>query len=349
MKDECVWRYMSLAKYIDVLTTGALFLPKAALLNDETEGKWIARAILLGEKSRWQKANNNAKKILVALETAKSSPDQILLESSRLYQTLSDVDKNSVLGEVLSDVTRVYSDKREEYLRSCVQGWIRNHDNFNATVQQWKTSLAIHRESTYISCWNRADSMSLAMWSLYGGGTESVVVRTTVKKLDRWLQRQATWLKERALTGGVYPISYLTGLQNPDKTLVDDLLGRLTDAEDTTVAQFCIKPDLYAYEQEVRVLVYPIRRITDPVIDPHPDVDGFAMPIRESDSKANREEHLFEAVHLHPMLGPDSMMNRVVRELHTQFGLSSIPIFTDRVEALGSGISLPASKHLARE
>jgi hypothetical protein len=59
MSGQCVWRYVSLAKYIDLLVTRAVFLPKAGLFNDNTEAsgsrmlcKWRKAQVGQGEGKR---------------------------------------------------------------------------------------------------------------------------------------------------------------------------------------------------------------------------------------------------------------------------------------------------------
>lgn len=343
MKKEYVWRYMSLAKYIDLLATRAVFLPKAALLNDETEGKWIAHALLAGEKRRWAKAKGNADRLRAILEVANGDPDQILCHAAALYENLAASEKNSVLLEVLRDLPRAYREKRAEYLETFIQSWTRHHDGYNTRVQQWLTDVAIHRESTYVSCWNRADSMSLAMWNLYGGGHESVAIRSTVQKLESLVQSNVQWLEERSLCGSMCPVHYQAGLKDPDDALIGELLERLGAAKDTSIGQFSIKPDLYAYEQEVRILLYPVRRLTEPLRDPHPTVDGFALPVPSREHSQHPLSELIDAVHIHPMLDSRSMMHRGVRTLHDRLGFSGLPVITDRIEAIGSDMCLEPS------
>ena len=48
-----------------------------------------------------------------------------------------------------------------------------------------------------------ASSMSLAMWEMYGGGSESVAVRSTPSKLKGLIEDNATFAEKQGLAGDV--------------------------------------------------------------------------------------------------------------------------------------------------
>ena len=123
MSNDCVWRYMSIAKYVDLLKTRALFFPSASLFPDETEGKWIGHAYLWGRKQHWQKTKAHADVLQGLLARAGGDKDRILQEAALLYPRLHESEKKSVLGDVLADLVRMYPHKREEYLKGLVESW----------------------------------------------------------------------------------------------------------------------------------------------------------------------------------------------------------------------------------
>ena len=181
-----------------------------------------------------------------------------------------------------------------------------------------------------ISCWNKASSMSLAMWGLYGGGRESVAIRSTVGKLRTLLENSSSFLQRQRLKGEVADLRYIEGLKNPDDGVEDQIYEILEESSCVEVAIFRMKPSLYAYEQEVRVILYPERDIFAPLTDPHPNKNAFPLPMSDD---------FIEEVYVHPMLSEESMMVQGVREINRLFGLS-VPIIVDKIEALGEKVRL---------
>jgi hypothetical protein len=341
MSKDSIWRYMSLAKYVDLLRSRTIFFPKASLFPDETEGKWVAHAFLWGQKQKWQKAKANADILQALLQRAKGDPDRILREGSLLYDRLSEIERKEVLGAVLADLILIYPHKREEYLNGMVESWTRHHDGFNTEVQEWASQVAIHRESTYISCWSRADSTSVAMWNLYGGGTEAVAIRSSVAKLKALLENNSDWLQNQGFDGDVVDVYYVDGLNEPGEDVQGDLMERLSVGKDVRVGEFSVKPSLYEYEREVRAILYPKRGPFEPVINPHPDWSGISLPIGGFTEEGPQSMTSFiESVHIHPTLDSESMMARTLTAINVQFGLKDIPIITDKIEAIGPNMLL---------
>jgi hypothetical protein len=334
---------MSLAKYVDLLHSRAIFFPKASLFPDETEGKWIAHAFLWGQKQHWQRTKVHADTLQALLERTEGSPDRILQEAALLYAPMSELDKKSVLGDVLAGLLRVYLHKRVEYLKGLVESWTKYHDSYNSTVQEWVSQVAVHRESTYISCWSRASSMSAAMWNLYGG-TEAVAIRSSVAKLRTLLQSNSAWLQKHSFDGEVIEVYYADGLKEPDENLQADLLERVSVGTHASVGPFSIKPSLYEYEKELRAVLYPKRGLFEPLINPHPGLRGVALPIEGAQGECERPITGFiESVHVHPTLDSESMMVRVVQPINVRFGFPEIPIVADRIEAIGPNLLLKPS------
>lgn len=42
LPDTTIWRYMSFLKYVELLRTASLYCCRADLLDDKTEGEWLA-------------------------------------------------------------------------------------------------------------------------------------------------------------------------------------------------------------------------------------------------------------------------------------------------------------------
>lgn len=344
MSDPYIWRYMSLAKYVDLLRSKSIFCPKASLFHDETEGKWIAHAVLWREKQRWQRVREYLGVLQDIVDLADGDQDAALVHSVNAYNQLPPEEERSVLSDVLKDVLNVYPSKRIEYLEGTINGWRKNHDGYNTEVAKWLREITVDRESTYISCWNSAPSMSLAMWSLYGGGNESLAIRLKPGKLDELLSRNQNWLQDNGLEGQVVDVDYFDDLPTPGAELQKELISKLGAGKDVRVGAFSIKPALYQYENEVRLIVYPKRELGLPLSDPNPELNGLSLSIGESNRSLS---DFIEAVYVHPLVGADSMMVRVIKAIHEQFGLSGLPIIADKVEAIGSNIVLQQTGYTA--
>jgi len=337
MSNGSISRYLSLAKYIDLLRTQSLYFPKASRFEDETEGKWWGHANLYENAQRWRQSPTNVRTLEELLERAGHDPSAIIRE---IYETLQSA--NEWVRNILNTATRADPHKRREYLESVIASWKRHYDDHSVAVQQWKSDLDVFRESTYISCWNRASSMSLAMWGMYGGGRESVAVKSTISKLKGLIVDNTPFLERHGLAGDVVEVDYLHDLKNPNEKVQERIYEILFERDrDLRLGLFAIKPDAYQFEHEVRAILYPRRDFLDPIEDPHPNVTGFSLLTNLSVNGKRSLADFIDSVYLHPMLDKESLMVQAVTEINRRFDVEEIPIVADKIEALGSDITLP--------
>lgn len=338
MNSSSIWRYLSLAKYIDFLRTQSLYFPKASLFRDETEGKWFGHAHLYENAERWRPSPTNARTLEEMLERAGQDPSALLQEID-----LQLVSSNEWIQKILRTAIRCFPHKRREYIEGVISSWKRQPGAHNKSVELWKADTAIHRESTYISCWNRASSMSLAMWEMYGGGRESVAVRSTRSKLDYLIEKNTSFLEKLGFEGAVADVEYIHGLKSPNEEVQEQIFQIMFERErDYRIGLFAIKPDVYWFEQEVRAIIFPKRELLDPLQNPHPDISGLHLRISGSEPNDMPPlSYFIEKVYVHPMLGDDSMMVQTVEALNRQFGVPEIAVVADKIEAMGSDITLP--------
>jgi hypothetical protein len=255
MTDVPIWRYVSLAKYIDLLRSKSLFFPKASLFSDTTEGKWWGHSHLYGQAKKWSHSPANTRILEEILQRAGEDQWLLLQEIGKAYESA-----NEWIRGILVTAFRAYPHKRREYIESVISSWKQHYDAHNAEVEQWKSDLEVYRESAYISCWNRASSMSLAMWEMYGGGREAVAIRSSKHKLEALLDNNAPFLEKHGLEAGVLDVQYLSGLKNPNEAVQDRVYQLIFEqAEDVRLGVFSIKPDIFDFECEVRAIIYPKR------------------------------------------------------------------------------------------
>jgi hypothetical protein len=263
------------------------------------------------------------------LKCAGNDPSELLSQANSL---LEDEKTEGVLRDVLRDVSRggVYAHKRQQYLESMLSGWRKALKEHIPRKETWVSQIEIYRASTYISCWNRLDSMSLAMWELYSKGQEGVAIRSTKRKLEDLFECNSTLLEEYALEGEVVAAQYFDKLETPSKETENRVEGILIKGLGVPAALFSIKPNIFEYEHEVRAILYPKRDPFQPITNPYPDRLGFELPVGKRDAKSEPDISRFvDAVHIHPTLGQRSMMFQVVSELHRRFGVEKIDIIAE--------------------
>ena len=336
MNNVPIWRYLTLAKYIDLLRTRSLYFPKSSRFRDETEGKWWGHAHLYENAQHWGQSIANRETLEQLL--ARAGHDSVAIRRE-IDKTLPSA--TEWVGNILRIALRAPAEKRREYLESVISSWKKHYSDHNVAVQQWKSDLDIYRESTYISCWNRASSMSLAMWEMYGGGSESVAVCSTTSKLQAVLQANSELLEEHRLVGTLAEVEYVDGLKNPDEKVQERIYQIMFERDrDINVSLFAIKPSVYDFEYEVRAILYPERELLAPLEVPHPNISGFSLPFNPEVDDMRSVVDFIESVYVHPMLGEDSLIVRAVTEINKRFD-AKIRVVADKIEALGSDVTLP--------
>jgi hypothetical protein len=286
---------------------------------------------------RWQQIPANVTTLKQLLARAGDNESGLLGEISSLHGSA-----NHWVKAILQTATRAYPHKRREYLEGVISSWNKLYCGHNVSVKQWRSDVEIYRESTYISCGNSASSMSLAMWEMYGRGAESVVVQSTVGKLEALNETNADFLKDKGLLGRVVRVDYLSGLKRPDDAVQEQISQILFERDrDLELGLFSIKPDIYDFEQEVRAVVYSPRNLLEPLVDPNPSASGFALSFENSEARGGRKlTEFIEKVYLHPTLTKDSLLVQTVKEINKRFDVTDIPVVADKIEALGADIEL---------
>ncbi len=337
MENVQIWRYLSLAKYIDVLRSRSLYFPKASRFQDETEGKWWGHAHLYENAQRWSQSPANTQTLEQLLARAGHDPTTIRREIDKTLPSA-----NQWVGNVLRIALRAYPEKRREYLESVISSWKKHYSDHNIAVNQWKSDLDVYRESTYISCWNRASSMSLAMWEMYGGGSESVAIRSRTNKLQTVVHLNNGLLEEHDLIGILAEVEYVEGLKNPNDEVQERIYQMMFERDrDINVGLFAIKPSVYQFEGEVRAILYSKRELSGPLEVPHPNINGFSLPIDPKSDDKHSIVDFIESVYVHPLLESDSLIVRAVTEINKRFNAAEIRVVADKIEALGSDVTLP--------
>jgi len=338
MAKTYLWRYMSLAKYIDLISSRKVCCPKASLFNDSSEGKWFAHVSLWNEKERWKKVNLYTQSLQNILNDAYGDKDKLIKLANNAFDKLNKEDKLSAFAIVLETIAKNKSVKLFDYVELTLENWRKRYDKHNSDVLKWKQQAIIKSDSTYISCWNQADVSSLAMWNLYGGGPESIAIRVEFESLEKVLSNNRINLEKNGFVGQIKKVEYVEGLNNPNKQLLFKLLDEINLHDDSRIGEFCIKPVFYSYENEVRIIIFQKLSPFDPVEDKNPELDFVFLDIEDGKMKLN---DFISGVYTHPLSSSNQMIIDVITSLNKKYGLEDIPVINEDNSALGESLNVP--------
>jgi hypothetical protein len=106
MSDTLIWRYISLAKYIDLLRTKSLYFPKASLFKDDTEGKWWGHALLYEQAQPWRAAPANIKILEGILARAGQDSLGLLMEIGKQFDSSNEWVRNILTSAYLAQTRK---------------------------------------------------------------------------------------------------------------------------------------------------------------------------------------------------------------------------------------------------
>ena len=180
------------------------------------------------------------------------------------------------------------------------------------------------------------------MWDMYGGGTESVAVRSTTHKLQEVIQLNCKLLEEHGLIGTLAEVEYVEGLKNPDDEVQERIYQIMFERDrDINVGLFTIKPSVYEFEHEVRAILYPKRELLGPLEVTRPNISGFSLSLNPEVGDTQSLIGFIDSVYVHPMLDEDSLIVQAVSEINRRFNAADIRVVAEKIEALGSDVTLP--------
>jgi hypothetical protein len=114
MDDVPIWRYLNLAKYIDLLRTRSLYFPKASRFRDETEGKWWGHAHLYQNVQHWGQSPANRDTLEQLLGRAGHDSRAISREINKALPSA-----NQWVGNILRTALRAFPEKKTRVPRIC--------------------------------------------------------------------------------------------------------------------------------------------------------------------------------------------------------------------------------------
>ena len=334
--ERLVWRYLQFSKYVDFLRTQSLFFARASLFDDGSEGKWIAHGWLTGDEERARELTRANDLLTDFLNHTDPDPQGLGAAAKNFLGDLP-LGPPEILSDVLGhNLLGVPAQNHRKYLETMRDGWTKTNEKRQEFNLQWKDETQVSRDSTYLSCWHLSDEQNYAMWKVYGGGLDSVAIVTTVGKLRSYLMQNAANIEKIGLKAGATAVNYIPTLQNPSDATQELLMDLLSSGSNTTEAMFAIKPTAYAYENEFRMILSANTSLFEKIARPDPLILGHSIPVTSTtvpSSGFSRLDEFVNAVYLHPEIGPDDMLVKVIRDLHSRYEVSDIRIMLEPMTA----------------
>lgn len=167
-----------------------------------------------------------------------------ILQNKSLYfsraDKFEDLEEGRVPKENLQQYLNMYG-----YLMKDGKGFFDN-----LTMEERKAKLLTRyteqRVRTYISCWNKFESESYALWKIYAPN-QGVCIQTTVGKLNRIIE---------PYDGEIYKVVYLKDKDESIHISVPRFENKKNVFDMNNENFFVLKKDAYSYENEIRALIY---------------------------------------------------------------------------------------------
>lgn len=198
-------------------------------------------------------------------------------------------------------------------------------------IEEYQRQAEKLRNSTFINCWSASESMSLSMWELFGGGLESVAIKTTKSKLRKVVENYSS----DYFNGEVVRVNYLDNLIALSHETNQEVWEIISQSNSTISASFSIKPIEYQYESEVRAIFTPTKTRSGEFETEMPTESAIKVPIHMNNKgPKNSMIEFIEEVHIHPFLDEESMFYEVVRDINYKYDIGSIPVKSRTIKAL---------------
>ncbi len=173
-REQPLSRYMSLAKFLDILKRRRLYFPALSQFADQHEGSSTQLNMML---------------------------DTGVFDA---LHALVNYDMTATLGVNVTTEERVHLRAKSEELRAQKRNVVTPFGPFEITDNvRYQEVMLGQRSWTDVSCWHRSVDESLAMWQIYGGGAESVCIISTVGDLISSLEPTAD------VSMYIHPVHYI--------------------------------------------------------------------------------------------------------------------------------------------
>jgi len=100
----------------------------------------------------------------------------------------------------------------------------------------------------------------------------------------------------------------------------------MTSVPVSGIVQFLVKSSIYSDENELRAILYPKRKMRDPLVNPNPELKGINLPISPRMQRNDALCHFIDKVCVHPLLTKTDSVTSEIMQLHSSHGLEQLPL-----------------------
>lgn len=296
-----LFRFISLPKYIDLITSQSLYFSRADRMNDPGEGGWLLHGMMIHDRRAAVMALREKLEIKALksrfLESDMNQSDFLALElcnplnSKETKETIEYLAPHAILNKKFDLL---------KFLESIYHGRSKIIDDFLEKPNKYKREFEKSKRNNFLSCWHKKSAANQAMWAAYGSSSTTVAIQTDSTSLAqavssfRFQRHDSKWMKSCG------DVRYLNEEVRDDPSLVSNIL---IDYVDDPTAVFKIKSDAYEFENEHRAII-------------------------QWTGKKGREEHgiripfkrnLIETVFINPRSSEKNLIKQAVVSYHSAF------------------------------
>jgi hypothetical protein len=318
---------MPISHYVTMAASSKLYVPCTSRLSDKLEGTWLSKTenYLLQQKISLLKHY-----IEIAVDIG-SMPEPHFgpyLKSLGLFYEKLERNHSGPTKEFLEgrmsyvEYQQIQKKKRmdAESEMSVLEGKVsKNH-----------SSIKVIQETTYVSSWSYSSEQNLALWKIFGNGDDTIAITTTKEKLRSVVERNKSLFREMKYKVHVNDVEYVDNINKPSSDTFARLSGIIQSVGHDYLAALLAKPRPYWYENEVRLVAFPISERAFKRQDGiELDVQMKKITYREAMDGATS---FIEGIYLPPHLTTDSPQYKAVIEINNQYGISRDLVKIDKIE-----------------
>jgi len=335
MGNNFLWRYLTMGKYQKLLESRSIYFPRASRLSDKAEGSWLGYVLHTTDyENRVKYLPDHITTLGNILESAHS--DNTLLKL-RCWEILSRPDNlPKLLNDILSHAALLPVTHIRGYLESFLDGWQKAIDIHAKSEKNWRSQIKFFRDATYINCWCKSEHISDLMWTSFCGGKSGVAIRISRNRLDELLSDSSEILAKHSLSSSVSDVTYKANLQQPTPRTYEEISHLMTSVPVSGIVQFLVKSSIYSDENELRAILYPKRKMRDPLVNMNPEIIGLDLPISPGMKKKDALNHFIDKVCVHPLLTRSDSIISEIKQLHVSNGLEQLPLDIRDEKAFGA-------------
>jgi hypothetical protein len=327
-----IWRYMPLSHYVNMVASSKMYVPLTKRLSDPMEGTWFSETenkltreripylehkIFLRDKSR----DLNEKEFRTfyheygsgfyeQLELEGDGPVKEFLENKKSFEAIRQyfTEQAEECPEEIAYCKRILSTNKEH--------------------------LGMVKEMTFVSSWSKSEEQNIAMWKLFGHGDDTIAITTTVEKLIGVVEKNKPLLDQMGYSGDVSEVNYIEKIHNPSITNLTKMYEIMNKVQWSHVASLLVKPRPYQYENEVRLIIFPLvgaylKKMDHVELDIDMNYGGFEELL------SGGNEGFIEEIYLPPNLTTESPQYKAITHINENFGIPNWKLKIDRIEING--------------